>query len=113
MFREEDTLENVKKINERLKVFLEGIKDHSLVGDTRCIGSVAVIELVKDKTSKEPFGLNERIGLEIYKKGLEENLLLRPLGHIIYLFLPLATRLEEVDEITKRTSDIIKSLKAV
>ncbi|NQT32408.1 MAG: adenosylmethionine--8-amino-7-oxononanoate transaminase [Candidatus Omnitrophica bacterium] len=112
VFRKEDSLENVKKINKKLRSFLDGIEDHPLVGDTRCIGAVAAIELVKDKKSKEPFGLNERIGLEIYRMGLEENLILRPLGNIVYLFLPLSTRSDELEDIIRRTTGIIKSLKA-
>jgi adenosylmethionine-8-amino-7-oxononanoate aminotransferase len=71
----------------------------SMVGDTRGIGVVGAIELVKNKKTKEPFGLNERIGLEIYKRGLEKNLLLRPLGNIIYFFLPLCVTGDELDDI--------------
>ncbi len=35
--------------------------------------------------------MQDRIGMEIYKKGLKNNLILRPLGNIIYLYLANAS----------------------
>ena len=67
-----------------------------IVEDVRCIGVVGAVELTGG------------IAKEIYKKGLEENLVLRPLGNIIYFFLPLCTKPEELEDIFKRTREILK-----
>jgi len=48
---------------------LEAFRDLPLVGDVRYIGMIGAIELVKNKKTKELFGLDERIGLEVYEKG--------------------------------------------
>jgi adenosylmethionine-8-amino-7-oxononanoate aminotransferase len=107
LFGTENTLENVSAINAALNAFLRDVKDHPLVGDTRSIGAVGAIELVKDKERKEPFGMKERIGLEFYKAGLERNILLRPLGNVIYFFLPLCTRKEELNGIFEAASSVL------
>ena len=103
LFEKENTLDNVPKINAALNSFLESLKDHPVVGDIRSIGAVGAIELVKDKRTKEPFGIKERVGLEIYKEGLKNNLLLRPLGNIVYFFLPLSLTDAELKDIFDST----------
>ena len=79
-----------------------------MVGDVRYIGLIGAIELVKDKETKKSFGFNERIGLEIYKRGLKKNLILRPLGNIIYLFLPLCVKKKELKGILGRAYFTVK-----
>ena len=97
VFDEENTLARVR---EKLPAFHQGMEEFRrlrTVGDVRSLGLIGAIELVKDRTTKEPFDLPERIGLDIYREGLKRNLILRPLGHIIYLFLPLCVKKRELD----------------
>ncbi|MBD3379074.1 MAG: adenosylmethionine--8-amino-7-oxononanoate transaminase [Candidatus Omnitrophica bacterium] len=108
LFREEDTLRNVRMIEQRLGSFLEKMSGYEIVGDVRGVGAVGALELVKARSSKEPFGIKERIGVEVYKKGLESNLLLRPLGNIVYFFLPLCAKTEELDDIFRRSEKVIE-----
>ncbi|MDP8298679.1 MAG: adenosylmethionine--8-amino-7-oxononanoate transaminase [Candidatus Tantalella remota] len=109
LFEAENTLGNVKNISTALNSFLEGIADHPMVGDTRTIGAVGAIELVKDPATGEPLDPKDRVGLSIYRQALKHNLLLRPLGDIIYLFLPLSVTPEELKDILSRTGDVLQS----
>ena len=79
----------------------------------RCIGLIGAIELVKDKKTKEGFGFKKRMALEVYKAGLKNNLVLRPLGDIVYLFLPLSVKRHELEDILSRMYSIIKSLDSI
>lgn len=81
-----------------------------LVGDVRSIGLIGAVELVKDRKTKRTFGFRERIGLKVYKMGLEKKLVLRPLGNIIYLFLPLCIKENELEDILKRTFCVVELL---
>ena len=110
IFKEEKTLQKVNKLMPFFHQGLEKFRDLDLVGDVRYIGFIGAMELVKDKKTKEGFGLKRRLGLEVYKRGLKENLVLRPLGDIIYLFLPLCTSKVQIEDILKRTYSVIKSL---
>ena len=83
----------MKKANENALYFNKIIKEkfasHKNVGDIRHIGLINAIELVKNKTTKEPFDSKLRTGYQIYKKALKKGVLLRPLGDIIYFNPPL------------------------
>jgi adenosylmethionine-8-amino-7-oxononanoate aminotransferase len=110
IFEEERTLERIKKIIPLFSILFENFRDLPLVGDVRHIGLIGAIELVKDKKTKKSFNFKERVGLEVYKRSLKKNLILRPLGNIIYLFPPLCIKKDELEDIADRTYSIIKSL---
>jgi len=110
IFEEENVLEKVGKILPFFHKTMEEFKDLPLVGDVRYLGLIAALELVKDKKTKQGFSFEERIGFEIFRKGLKRNLLLRPLGNIAYLFLPLSIKRNEIEDILDRTYAVIKSL---
>lgn len=96
VFEEEDTLARVRGLLPQFRDGLERFRSLPIVGDVRQIGLIGAIELVKDRRTKEPFGARERVGLKIYGDGLKRNLVLRPLEHIVYLFLPLCVREREL-----------------
>ncbi len=102
IFKEEGTLDNVRDKAELLREGLEKFRDLPIVGDVRHIGMIAALELVKDKKRKTPFGFEERVGLNIYKEGLKRNLVLRPLGNVLYLFLPLCVKKQVLDSLLLR-----------
>jgi adenosylmethionine-8-amino-7-oxononanoate aminotransferase len=110
IFKEERTLKRLRKIIPLFYAAMEKFRDLPLVGDVRYIGLIGAIELVRDKLTKESFDFRERMGLEVYKRGLKNNLILRPLGNIIYLFLPLCIKRNEFEDVLDRTYAVIKSL---
>lgn len=55
VYQQEKLVENAREMGKTLKDGLEELKaKHPSVGDVRCIGLFAVIELVKDRETKEP-----------------------------------------------------------
>ncbi len=110
VFKEEGTLKNMREIMPLFNREMEKFREFPLVGDVRYIGFIGAIELVKDKITKKSFGFKERIGLEIYKKALKKNIILRPLGGIIYLFLPLCVKEKELKDIFDRVYSVIEPM---
>ncbi|MCK4851738.1 MAG: adenosylmethionine--8-amino-7-oxononanoate transaminase [Candidatus Omnitrophica bacterium] len=110
LFKKEDTLSNAARINTRMRSFLRDISDLPIVGDTRDIGVVGAIELVRDKRTKEPFSMEQRTGFEVYRRALENNLILRPLGDVIYFFLPLCVTDPELEDIFGRAEKVLRSI---
>lgn len=111
VFEEEKTLERIKKIIPLFHKEMERFRGLAFVGDVRYIGLIGALELVKNKKAKKGFSFEERIGFKIYKEGLKNNLILRPLGNIIYLFLPLCIKKEELKDICKRARSVLFDLK--
>jgi adenosylmethionine-8-amino-7-oxononanoate aminotransferase len=89
---------------------MEKLRELRFVGDVRCIGMVGAVELVRDKETKEGFGVGERRGYEVFKAGLSEHLVLRPLGDVIYLVVPLSITREELEDVLSRTYKVISGL---
>jgi adenosylmethionine---8-amino-7-oxononanoate aminotransferase len=110
IFETEETLTKMKKTISILQQTIEKFKDLPLVGDIRNIALVAAIEIVKDKKTKSTFDFEKRIGHQIYKEGLKRNLLLRPLGNIIYFFPPLCIKENQLLYVLDNCYDIIKTL---
>jgi adenosylmethionine-8-amino-7-oxononanoate aminotransferase len=102
VFAEERTMAGLPAKIEQLRSGLDRFRELAWVGDIRTLGMIGVLELVKDRASKEPFAAEARVGWQIYLAGLKEGLILRPLGNILYLWLPLSTTNLEITEILER-----------
>ncbi|MEW6595384.1 MAG: adenosylmethionine--8-amino-7-oxononanoate transaminase [Thermodesulfobacteriota bacterium] len=102
VFDEEATLAGLPAKIDHLRQRLSRFAGLPWVGDVRQLGLIAALELVKDKAGKAPFAHEERVGWPIYLRGLEEGLILRPLGNVVYLWLPLSVTTAAIDEISER-----------
>jgi adenosylmethionine-8-amino-7-oxononanoate aminotransferase len=91
----------------------ERARDIPIVGDVRGIGMVAAFELVEDRTTKRPFDPKRRMGWHAYNEGLKKGLIIRPLGDIIYLFLPLSVTIDDIKDILDRLFSVLSSLEAM
>lgn len=103
VFAEEQPFNRLPQTISHLHQRMARFADLPWVGDLRQLGMISALELVKDKATKESFSFVERVGWRIYLKGLEEGLLLRPLGNVVYLWLPISASIAEIDAITERT----------
>lgn len=108
IFDKENTLEKIKTIIPLFHCGMEKFRQLDFVGDVRYIGLVGAIELVRDKKTGKPFKVTERIGQRIFQKALEENLILRPLGNVIYLWLALSTTKRQLNIILNKTLKILR-----
>lgn len=98
IFEEEKIAEKILPKIECLKNGLEKFKNLKNVGDVRHLGMIGVVEIVKDKSTKEPFEFDKRIEREIYKQGLKNGIIMRPLGNVFYFMPPYVITEEEISE---------------
>lgn len=99
VFEEEQTLAHLQPKIARLTEHLARIARHRHVGDVRQCGLIAGIELVRDKTSQEPFPWAEKRGLSVCQQALSAGVWLRPLGNVVVIMPPLAISLAQLDRI--------------
>ena len=59
------------------------------------------IELVKDRTTHEPYALEARMGHRVVMEARRRGLLLRPIGNVIVLMPPLVTSINELTDISE------------
>jgi len=58
------------------------------------------------------YSVEERIGLKVYQYGLDNGVLLRPLGHIVYFMPPYIITYKEIDKMIDTAYDAIVGLLA-
>jgi len=104
LFEQNDVLAENEKKSQYIKEKLERFLVLENVKEVRQQGMVAAVEL-------QGYHVKERIGLNIYRYGLKEGVLLRPLGNVIYFMPPYIITYEEIDKMMDVAYGGIKRLK--
>ncbi len=87
VIQEENLCERSAHLGEILLKRMKEIEARSpIVGETRGLGCLLGIEMVKDKQTKEPF---EEAGKLVYQKAFQKGLAWVPAGHILRMSPPL------------------------
>ena len=87
VIQEENLLEYAEHLGELALQRMERMKEeHCIVGDVRAKGCLMGIELVKDRTTKEPYTV---AGEMVYQRAFEKGLAWIPAGHILRMSPPI------------------------
>ncbi|MBI5777048.1 MAG: aminotransferase class III-fold pyridoxal phosphate-dependent enzyme, partial [Nitrospirae bacterium] len=99
VFRTERTLARLQPKIAALTRLLRSLKDLPHVGEIRQKGFMAGIELVRNRSAKTPYPLEQRIGQRVVLEARRHGLFLRPLGNVIVLMPPLSVTMSELTRI--------------
>jgi adenosylmethionine-8-amino-7-oxononanoate aminotransferase len=110
LLEEERLVDRVAGLAPRLAEGVRSLSALPFVGDVRHIGMVAALELVKDKATKEELPGTAPVFREIRREGLRRGLFLRPLGNVVYLFLPQAVTRTDLDDILDRFGATLRAV---
>jgi adenosylmethionine-8-amino-7-oxononanoate aminotransferase len=97
IFHEEDVIRRNRGLARYMWDAVAELRDHPHVGEVRQRGMILAIEMVKDRRSMEPYPWQERRGLRVYRHGLDNEVLLRPLGNVVYFMPPYVITEPEID----------------
>lgn len=92
IFEKEDVFGRIDAIASSHRAHLQRISSHPRIEEVRQIGSVAAIEL-----KVEDPGYLSNLRPKLYKFFLEHDVLLRPLGNVVYILPPYVSTLEQLD----------------
>jgi 4-aminobutyrate aminotransferase-like enzyme len=102
VIEEENLNERATHLGEILLARMKQIEASSpIVGEARGLGCLLGLELVKDKTTKEPF---EKAGQLVYQKAFRKGLAWIPAGHILRMSPPMIME----DDVAMKAMDIIE-----
>jgi adenosylmethionine-8-amino-7-oxononanoate aminotransferase len=110
LFQKEKTL---KRLQPKIALFskeLNGIKSLVHVGDVRQRGFMVGIELVKNRTTKESYAPEEKIGIKVTLACRRQGLIIRPLGNVVVLMPPLSISLRELKRMMQIVGGAIKQV---
>ena len=100
VFKKESLLQNVVNNQEYFKNQLLQFEGYDLVTESRAIGFIGALELKCDRETM----------LLICRKALENNMLLRPIAGVLYLYLPLVTTNDQIDDIYYRLNKVFNDI---
>jgi len=105
IFEADQVIEGNRALAGRMAAAAAPLADHPNVAELRQTGMILAIELVRDRSSREPFDWRERRGLRLYEHALTRGVLLRPLGPVVYWMPPYVIGDEEVSLLAKVTAE--------
>jgi len=103
IFENENIIEKNKELSSYMAKKLEEFKNLKNVKCIRQTGMICVVELQGYKSE-------DRIGLKVYQYGLENGVLLRPLGHVVYFMPPYIITKKEIDKMMDTAYEAIELL---
>ena len=103
IFEHEKTIENNQKTIAYIDAKLQKFKALKNVVSIRQTGMIAVVELQK-------YDWKQRVNLKIFTYALSHNVLIRPLGHVIYFMPPYIITPEQIDTMMDVAYEAIENL---
>lgn len=94
----------IHTINEMHSVFADSVRSNKNVEDVRVLGTILAIELATD----EGTNYENSIRTKIYPYFLERNILLRPLGNVIYILPPYVISENELRSVYRSIEEFLR-----
>jgi len=104
----EGLLENVKNISPYFHERLKEFNQYEHIGETRGVGLMAALEMVKDKKTKEPFEGHLNMGDKVANMSIDHGLICRPLGPAIVLCPQFIITKNQIDEMFDSLHNTLK-----
>jgi len=105
LMERDETWNQISLISDLHLQFLEKHKEHPQIIDIRCIGTILALEL---KTSEHTHYLNN-VSENIAKFFLNHNIIVRPLGNILYFIPPYCITQKELENVYHVTELFLNS----
>ena len=109
IFAQKDVINRNLALIDRIKHCSEAFVEHPNVGHVRQTGMIFAVEMVQDRETKTSFDWRERRGLRAYQHALNNHVLLRPLGNVLYFMPPYViepNQIELVLEVMRESIDV-------
>ena len=109
LMEREDLCGRVRSTGPYFEQRLKALGDLAIVGDMRGSHFMLCVESVQDRTTKEPFADDIRIGNRIARHAQSRGLIVRPIGNLNVLSPALTLSRKEIDEIIDILGEAIEA----
>ena len=97
IYRDDNIIEHVREVSEVFLSRLAEFGSHPLVGQTRGVGLIGALELVKDKDSKEQFPTADKVAVQVMNAARKHGVITRAMpGDGIAVCPPLIINEDEI-----------------
>lgn len=105
LFERDNLLEKVAFISHKFQQAVSSLREIKCVSEVRTIGGVLVIEVETENS-----GYLANIGQFLAKEFLSRNILLRPLGSVLYFMPPYVITGDEIDYVLREIKSVLESI---
>jgi adenosylmethionine-8-amino-7-oxononanoate aminotransferase len=88
LFARDNVIAANRELSKHMQAATAELTAHPHVAEIRQHGMILAIEMVEDKKRRTPYPWQQRRGLKVYEYALQHEVLLRPLGNVIYFMPP-------------------------
>jgi len=88
----------------------EILRDLPWCGEFRQTGMIAAVELVRNRETLESFSVEQRVGHQIFLEGLKREVILRPLGDVVYFIPPLVIEPDQIETMMNAAHESINAV---
>jgi 4-aminobutyrate--pyruvate transaminase len=99
IYEERDIVGVVNKVSPYFAERLAALNSHPLVGQTRSVGLIGAIEVMRDKAKKLPFDVADGIPMAVANAALKHGVVTRAVNNALCLCPPLIIKPSEIDEV--------------
>jgi len=108
LFEARDVLADNRALAARMREGVSELEDHPNILDVRQHGMILAMEM--GQADGRPYPWEERRGIQVYQEALKREMLLRPLGNVVYFMPPYVISEDEIDLLARAA---IESIDAV
>jgi 4-aminobutyrate--pyruvate transaminase len=114
IYRNDRIIEHVQSISVPFQKRLAALADHPLVGQSRGVGLIGAIEIVKDKSSKEQFPVANKTAMQIVNAARQHGIILRALpGDGVGFCPPLIITEPEINQLFDAVGSALDDVYAI
>lgn len=101
LFEEEDWHARNRRTAALMREAVADLENHPHVGDIRQTGMILAMEMVADRERMTPWDWKERRGMRVYEYALQNGVLLRPIGNVVYFLPPYVITEPEIAQLAE------------
>ena len=106
-------LPNAATVGEFFQNDAQRLRELPCVGDVRGHGLMLAVDLVADKATKSPLPVSAKAGERVFRKCVDNGVIVRPVGDRIVLSPPIIISTEQCSAIVDAIGDAIQSIEFV
>jgi adenosylmethionine-8-amino-7-oxononanoate aminotransferase len=96
IFETQPVLERNRASAGLMRAAVASLEEHPHVGEIRQTGMILAMEMVADRDTMTPYDWKERRGIRVYRHALDQGVLLRPIGNVVYFMPPYVINEAEI-----------------
>jgi len=108
IFAQQDWMAQNRDMGHLLWMSVSPLLSHPNVAEVRQQGMIVAIELAASASKRTPFPPERRTGRKVYQHAIENGVLLRPLGDVVYFMPPYTVGPEEILLMAKTAAEGIQ-----